>query len=95
MAVKGSVLVLAATSMENVGSIDGIILPSHCLCISVDKGSSFVLSALKHTALKLFLAAVASRLPYDNSLKRPTPESLPLTSLYIPSQDNEEPHPSI
>ena len=81
--------------MENVGSIDGIILPSHWLWISVDKGSSFVLSPLKHTALELFLAAVASWLPYDDSMKWPNPESLPLTSLYIPSQDNEEPHPSI
>ena len=81
--------------MENVGSIDEIILPSHCLCISVDKGSSFVLSALEHTTLELFLAAVSSWLPYDDSMKWPNPESLPLTSLYIPSQDNEEPHPSI
>jgi len=95
VAVKGSVLVLAATSMENVGSIDGIILPSHCLCISVDKGSSFVLSPLKHTTLELFLAAEAYCLPYDHSMTWPNPESLPLTSLYIPSQDNEEPHPSI
>ena len=85
VAVKGSVLVLAATSMENVGSIDGIILPSHCRCISVDKGSSFALSPLKHTALELFLAAVASWLPYDNSMKWPNPESLPVTYLYIPS----------
>ena len=89
VAVKGSVLVLAATSMENVGSIDGIILPSHCLCISVDKGSSFVLSPLKHTTLELFLAAEAYCLPYDHSMTWPNPESLPLTSLYIPSQDNE------
>src|SRR5574337_675912 len=95
VAVKGSVLVLAATSMENVGSIDGIILPSHCLCISVDKGSSFVLSPLKHTTLELFLAAEAYCLPYDHSMTWPNPESLPLTSLYIPSQDNKEPHPSI
>ena len=42
--------------MENVWSIGGIILPSHYLCISVDKGSSFVLSPFKHTALELFLA---------------------------------------
>ena len=69
VAVKGSVLVLAATSMENVGSIDGIILPSHCLCTSADKGSSFVLSPLKHTALEVFLAAVASWLLYDDSMK--------------------------
>ena len=95
MAVKGSVLVLAATSMENVGSIDGIILPSHCLCISVDKGSSFVISHLKHTTLELFFAAEAYCLPYDHSMTWPNPESLPLTSLYIPSQDNEEPHPSV
>ena len=81
--------------MENVGSIDETILPSHCLCISVNKGSSFVHSPLKHTALKLFLAAVASWLPYDDSMKWPNPESLPRTSLYIPSQDNEEPYPSI
>ena len=27
--------------MEKVGSIEGIILRSHCLCISVDKGPSF------------------------------------------------------
>ena len=81
--------------MENVGSIDEIILPSHCLCISVDKGSSFVLSPLKHTALEVFLAAVASWLLYDDSMKWHNPESLPLTSLYIPSQDNEEPHGSI
>ena len=85
----------AAKSKENVESIDGIILPSHCLCISVDKGSSFVLLPLKHTALELFLAAVASGLPYDNSMKWPNPESLPLSSLYVPSQDNEEPRPSI
>ena len=65
-----------------MGSIDRIILPSHCLCISVDKGSSFVLSSLKHTALELFLAAVASSLLYDDSMKWPKPESLPLTSLY-------------
>ena len=75
--------------MKNEGSIDGIILPSHCLCISVDKGSSFVLSPLKLTTLELFLAAVASWLPYDESMTWPNPESLPLTSLYIPSQDNE------
>ena len=81
--------------MENVGSVDGTILPSHCLCISVDKGSSFVLSPLKHTTLELFLAAEAYCLPYDHSMTWPNPESLPLTSLYIPSQDNEEPHPSI
>ena len=37
-----------------MGSIDGIILHSHCLCFSVDKGSYFILSALKHTTLKLF-----------------------------------------
>ena len=81
--------------MENVGSVDGTILPSHCLCISVDKGSSFVLSPLRQTAWKLFLGAVSSWLPYDHSMTWPNPESLPLTSLYIPSQDNEEPHPSI
>ena len=40
---KGSVEVLGSKVNENVGSIDGIILHSHCLCISVDKGSSFVL----------------------------------------------------
>ena len=67
----------------------------HTASVSVDKGSSFILPALKHTALKLFLAAVASWLPYDDSMKWTNPESLPLTSLYIPSQDNEEPHPSI
>ena len=67
----------------------------HTACVSVDKGSSFVLSPLKHTALELFLAAVASGLPYDDSMTWSNPESLPLTSLYIPSQDNEEPHPSI
>ena len=81
--------------MENVGSIDGIILLSHCLCISVDKGSSLVHAPLKHTELELFLAAVAFWLPYDDSMKWPNPESLPLTSLYIPSQDNEEPQPSM
>ena len=42
--------------MEKVGSIVAIFLHSHCLCISVDKGSSFVLSPFKHTALELFLA---------------------------------------
>ena len=31
-------------------------LHSHYLCIPVDKGSSFVLSPFKHTALELFLA---------------------------------------
>ena len=92
---KGSVEVLGSKVNENVGSIDGIILHSHCLCISVDKGSSFVLSPLKHTALELLLAAVASGLPYDDSMTWSNPESLPLTSLYIPSQDNEEPHLSI
>ena len=81
--------------MENVGSMDALILCSHSLCFSVDKGSSFVLSPLKHTTLELFLAVVASWLPYYDSMKWPNPESLPLTSLYIPSQDNEEPHPSI
>ena len=84
-----------AKSIENAGSIDGIILPSHCPCISVYKESSFVLSPLKHTALELFLAAVASWLPYHDSRKWPNPESLPLTSVYIPSENNEEPHPSI
>ena len=54
VAGKGSVEVLGRKSMENMGSIDGIILHSHCLCFSVDKGSYFILSALKHTALKLF-----------------------------------------
>ena len=34
-------------------------------------------------------------LSHDDSMKWPNPEALPLTSLYIPSQDNEEPHPSI
>ena len=81
--------------MEKVGSIEGIILPSQCLCISVDKGPSFILSPLYNTTWKLFLAAVASWLPYDESMAWPNPESLPLTSLYIPSQNNEEPHPSI
>ena len=81
--------------MENIASVDGIILPSHCLCISVDKGSSLVHAPLKHTELELFLAAVFSCLRYDNSMTWPNPESLPLTSLYTPSQDNEEPHPSI
>jgi len=81
--------------MENVGSIDGIILPSGCLCISVDKGSSFILPPLKNTALELFLAAVASWLPYDDSMKLSNPVSLPLTSLYMPSENNEEPHSSI
>ena len=67
----------------------------HTASVSVDKGSSFVLSPLKHTALELFLAAMASWLPYDDSMKWPNTESLPLVSLYIPSQDNEEPHPPI
>ena len=39
---------------------------------------------LKHTVLELFLPTMASWLPYDNSMKWPNPESLPLTSLYIP-----------
>ena len=43
--------------MENVGSIDGVILPSHCLCISVGKGSSFVHWPFTHTALGLFLSS--------------------------------------
>ena len=43
----------------------------------------------------IFVSARASWLPYDDSMKWPNPESLPLTSLYIPSQDNEEPHPSM
>ena len=81
--------------MENAGRIDGIILPSHCLCISVDKGSSLVHAPLKHTELELFLAAVAFWLPYDDSMKLSNPVSLPLTSLYMPSENNEEPHPSI
>ena len=36
--------------MENMGNIDGIILPSHCLCISVDKGlpSFFYLWSTPH-----------------------------------------------
>ena len=80
--------------MEHVEIIDGIILTWHCLCISVDKGSSFFLSPLKHTALEI-LSVVASWLPYDESRAWPNPESLPLTSLYIPSQNNEEPHPSV
>ena len=42
--------------MENVWSIGGTILPSHYLCIPLDKGSFFVLSPFKHTALELFLA---------------------------------------
>ena len=33
----------------------------HTASVSVDKGSSFVLSPLKQTALQLFLAAVASQ----------------------------------
>ena len=57
VAGKGSVEVLGSKSMENMWSIGGIILPSHYLCISVEKGSSFVLSPLKHTALELFLAS--------------------------------------
>ena len=82
--------------MENVGSVDGTILPSHCLCISVDKGSSFVLSPLRQTAWKLFLGAcLPGYLSHDDSMKWPNTESLPLVSLYIPSQDNEEPHPPI
>ena len=47
-----------------VKSVDGISLPSRCLGISVAKGSSFFLSSSKQTALQLFLAAVASWLPY-------------------------------
>ena len=43
--------------MENVWSIDGIILPSHYLCISVGKGSSFVHWPFTHTALGLFLSS--------------------------------------
>ena len=35
VAGKGSVEVLGRKSMENMGSIDGIILHSHCSCISV------------------------------------------------------------
>ena len=65
--------------MENVWSIGGTILPSHYLCIPVDKGSSFVLSPFKHTALELFLAPWPW-LPYDDSRKWPNTESLPLTS---------------
>ena len=34
-------------------------------------------------------------LSHDDSMKWPNTESLPLVSLYIPSQDNEEPHPPI
>ena len=68
-----------------MGSIDGIILPSHCLCISVGKGSSFVLSPLKYTSLEVFLAALESWLLYDDSMKWPNPESLPLTSLIYTS----------
>ena len=45
--------------------------------------------------IKTLLPPVASCLPYDDSRKWPNTESMPLTSLYIPSQDNEEPHPSI
>ena len=70
---KGNVEVLGSKSMEKVGSIDGIILPSHCLCISVDKGSSFVLSPLKHTALEFFLSVVASWLSNDESRTWPNP----------------------
>ena len=55
----------------------------------------FILSPLKHTTLELFLAAVASCLPYDDSMTWPNPESLHLTSLYIPAQDNEDPNASI
>ena len=54
----------------------------------------FILSPLKHTTLELFLAAVASCLPYDDSMTWPNPESLYLTSLYIPAQDNEDPNAS-
>ena len=54
----------------------------------------FILSPLKHTTLELFLAAVASCLPYDDSMTWPNPESLHLTSLYIPAQDNEDPNAS-
>ena len=43
----------------------------------------------------IFVSARASWLPYDDSMTWPNSESLPLTSLYTPSQDNEEPHPSI
>ena len=58
---KGSVEVLGSKSMENMGSlVGGAILPSHCLCISIDKGSFFFLSSLKQTTLQLFLTAVDS-----------------------------------
>ena len=66
--------------MENVWSIDGIILPSHYLCISVGKGSSFVLSPFTHTALELLLASWLPgylKMIAGNGLT----ESLPLTSL--------------
>ena len=80
VAGKGSVEVLGSKSMENMWSIGGIILPSHYLCISVDKGSSFVLSPFKPTALELFLAPWPW-LTYDDRRKWPNTESLPLTSL--------------
>ena len=48
---KGGERFGAAKSMENMGSLVGIILLSHCLGTSVDKWSSFVHSSLRQTAL--------------------------------------------
>ena len=54
----------------------------------------FTLEA-NHIAALLGCYGFPGCLSHDDSMKWPNPEALPLTSLYIPSQDNEEPHPSI
>ena len=95
VAGKGSVEVLGSKVNGERGEHRWNHLIFTLPLFSVDIGFSFVLSPLKHTTLELLLAAMASGLPYDDSMKWPNPESLPLISLYIPSQDNEESHPSI
>ena len=95
VAGKGSVEVLGSKANGEHGEHRWNHLIFTLPLFSVDKGFSFVLSPLKYTALEVFLAAMASWLLYDDSMKWPNTESLPLTSLYIPPQDNKEPHLSI
>ena len=95
MAVKGSIEVLGSQVKGERGEHRWNHLTFTLPLYLCGQRVFFRPLTLKHTALELFLAAVASGLPYDDSMKWPNTESLPLTSLYIPPQDNEEPHPSI
>ena len=75
VAGKGSVEVLGSKVNGERGEHRWNHLIFTLPLFSVDKGSSFFLSPLKHTALELFLSVVASWLPYDESRTWPNPES--------------------